>query len=280
MNKEWLLRVRNQVRQQRNGRPNRRIFYMHIPKCAGTSVANAIRNSFMTLDPADDQTIFHMDPFAAHEAAVLSQQDPLGYYRQLLRYVLGSNEYRYVYGHFAFDEIAYEAFSQKFSFMTLLRDPVKKWLSLYFFNRHKKDNFFKIEDDLESFIQTPLAVGYGCDYVMQFAGRYAREPFPHEGYNYDNYTTQAAIDHAIGNLCKFQLVGLLEQLDLFVDQFEQLYGAKLSITHKNRSPVNQQQQKQVVSDAMLAKIHELCTPNFAIYNYAAEHLLYAKLDKE
>lgn len=239
-------------------------------------MANAIRNSFMTLNPANDRTIFHLDPYAAHEAAVLGQQDPLGYYRQLLRYALGCREYRYIYGHFAFDEAAYAAYHEEIRFITLLRDPVKKWLSLYFFNRHKEGEFFKVEEDLETFIETPLAVGYGCDYVMQFAGNYACEPYPHVAYAYERYTTQAAIEHAIDNLSKFHLVGVLEQLGYFVEQFQRHYGTKLAITHKNRNPVAQQRQEQQISEEHLARIRELCQPNYAIYDHAVAHLLQGK----
>ena len=271
MNK-WLLRARNHLRQEQNGRPNSRIFYMHIPKCGGTSVANAIRNCYLTLNPEQDRVTFHLDPYAAHEGAVLGRQDPLGYYRHLLRYCLGCREYQYVYGHFSFDEVAYEAYHNEFRFVTLLRDPVKKWLSLYFFNRHKDGEFFKVEEDLETFLATPTAVGYGCDYIMQFAGNYACEPAPHEGYCYEQYTTQAAIDHAVGNLAKFDLVGVLEQLDRFADRFQQQYGAKLSITHKNRNPLAQQRQNEQISEEMLAKIRELCRPNLALYHYAIDHL--------
>lgn len=268
----WLLRTRNHIRQERNGRPNRRIFYMHIPKCGGTSVANAIRNCYLTINPTNDCTTFHLDPYAAYEGALLSRQDPLGYYRHLLRYHLGCREYQYVSGHFPFDEAAYDAYHEEFSFVTLLRDPVKKWLSLYFFNRHKTGDFFRVEEDLEAFLKTPTAVGYGCDYVMQFAGNYVCEPMPHQEYCYEKYTSQAAIDHAIGNLRKFDLVGTLEKLDRFGERFQELYGAKLFLTHKNRNPLSQQRQQEQISEENLAKIHELCRPNWAIYTYAVENL--------
>lgn len=273
MNIRFVSRVRKYVLQQRYGRPNCRLFYMHIPKCGGTSIANAIRNSYLSLNPENDQTLFHLDPYAAHEGALLSQHDPLGYYRYLLRYYLGCPDYQYVYGHFSFDEVAYDAYHDDFNFVTLLRDPVKKWLSLYFFNRHKEGDFFKVEEDLEAFLDTPMAVGYGCDYIMQFAGNYACEPYPHESYCYERYTTQAAIDHAIGNLCKFDLVGVLEELDQFTTRFQQQYGAKLAITHKNRNPLGKGRQQEQISEEMLAKIRKLCQPNLAFYDYAVRHLI-------
>ena len=106
---------------------------------------------------------------------------------------------------------------------------------------------------------------------MQFAGH--DHAASQEVDNYAHYTTQAAIDHALQNLQKFHLVGCLEQLDLFVEQFALRYGTRLQIANKNRNPVTKQQQQQAISDDVMAKVHELCQPNLVIYRHAVEHLL-------
>lgn len=276
MANSYFLRIRNQLRQLGNPQPNQKIFYMHVPKCGGTSVATAIRNSFTTWDPVDDRQIAHFDPFAAHKGAEVTGSDPLAYNRNLLPYFLGVSHYRYVYGHFAFDEAAYEAFSQQWAFITLLRDPVKKWFSLYFFNRHKEADFFKVEEELETFVTSATARGYGCDYVMQFIGHdHCRDhgTVASTGDEYSYYGTDAAIERAIGNLQKFHLVGCLEQLDCFVKQFARHYGTRLQIANKNRNPLATAQQQQVISEEVVAKVRELCRPNLAVYNYALTHLL-------
>ena len=206
MYRQLNLRLRNRLRRVHKVHPDHRIFFMHIAKCGGSSITNALRDSFTPLNPFADQVIFHLDPYAAHQAATMSRQEPLDYNRKLLRYCLGCSEYKYVYGHFSFDEMAYETYRDQFAFVTVLRNPVDKWFSLYFYNRYKKSDFFKIEENLEDFVHTPTAVGYGCDYVMQFAGDYARDH-----YSYADYTSDTAIKHAIENLKKFHLVGCLEQ---------------------------------------------------------------------
>ncbi len=270
MNRQFYQRARTQLRQLGHQQPKQKIFYMHVPKCGGTSVANAIRNSFMTWNPADDQRIAHLDPYAADQAAQVAQMDPLAYNRKLLPYFLGAGHYRYVYGHFAFDEATYAAFADQWAFVTLLRDPVKKWFSLYYYNRYKKADFFKIEEELEEFVNTPLAQGYGCDYVMQFAG-HDHGVAVGEIANYTTYTTQPAIARAMENLQKFHLVGALEQLDRFVEQFALHYGTQLQIATKNHNPIAKQQ--QAVSDEVMAKVRELCQPNLILYQYAVDHLL-------
>lgn len=261
MYKQLKFRLHNRFQQIRNGRPNHKIFFMHIAKCGGSSITNAVRDSFAPLNPLEDHVVFHLDPYAAHQAAIMSQQDPLDYNRKLLRYCLGCHEYDYVYGHFSFDEVAFEEYQDQFAFVTILRNPIDKWFSLYFYNRYKASDFFKIEESLEEFVYTPTAIGYGCDYVMQFAGNYACDH-----YSYDDYTTKPAIAHAIGNMKKFHLVGCLEQLDQFVEQFQQLYGSRLQIATKNKNPLSKRDQQQLVSDEIMEKVRELCQPNFAIYD--------------
>jgi hypothetical protein len=268
MLKQFAYRLKYRAHQVRHGRATRKIFFMHLPKCGGTSINSAIRNSFITLNPANDHALAHLDPVAAHKAALLAEQDPLAYTRDLSLYFLGCHSYRYVAGHFSFSEAAYAAYRDEYLFMTLLRDPVEKWLSLYFYNRYKKSDFFRVETELEEFIHSPMAVGYGCDYVMQFAGDFACSHV-----NVSDYTTPEAAAYATKNLCKFHLVGCLDRLDLFVGQFQRLCGVALQIPVRNRNPLTRKEQKKHLSAEVMDKIQELCKPNYAIYNYATKYLL-------
>lgn len=266
--KQFVSRLKWRAYQLNYGRLEDRIFFMHVPKCGGTSIHNALRNHYIGLDPAADRALFHLDPFAAHQAAIIAGQDPLAYARQLSLYFLGSQDYRYIAGHFSFSEAAYCAYQTQFAFITILREPVAKWFSLYFYNRYKKGDFFRIEADLEEFVDSPTAIGYGCDYVMQFAGDHVPTSVAT-----DYYTTAAAIDTATNNLNKFHLVGCLEQLDTFVQEFHHRFGVQLHIPTQNRNPLTKQKQQQHISDEVMAKVQALCQPNTAVYHYAVQNLL-------
>ncbi len=249
------------------------IFFLHIPKCGGTSLVNSIRQNYYTMNPKDDRRIGHLHTGAALAAANNLGQDPLVFNRDILHYYLAQN-YRFVSGHFAFSNKAFESFHDKYAFITLLRHPVNKWFSLYFYNRYKMGNHYALDIDLEDFLQTEMAWGYGCDYAMQFAGDDSIKHFTTDGV-ITHFQNDQAIERAISNLKKFHLVGVLEHLPDFIDQFYTLYKVELKVPRMMKSPVTDDFKATQITPEIRAKVEEMNKPNIAIYNYVVENLTHS-----
>jgi hypothetical protein len=167
---------------------------------------------------------------------------------------------RFISGHFLFSKIAYQKYGEKFSFVTVLRDPVKRWISSYFFNRFKSDNHMKVKDDIETHLESHFGISQGYE-LVKFLGGANKE---------GDYTSEQAINQAKVNLQLFEVVGILEKLDDYSNKFIDRFHVKLQIEKKNQNPVPKQYRKSTITPELLERITVVCQPDIQVYEYAIE----------
>lgn len=238
---------------------DQKIFFLHVPKCGGSSIRNAIENSF-NFSSRTKNNNFHLEDTAAVSAANTLEKPIIEYKRDFLNYCMAHKSYRYISGHFAYSEKAMQAYGDQWKHVTLLRDPVAKWFSQYFYNRHKQKDHYKLDCSLEDFLKTDGAVRLGRNYSYLLV----------DGISSEAAATDDAIDQAIKNLEKFSLVGVLEELDWFCEDFQAIFGAKLEIRKYNKSPLSKNKRSQQITDDIRAQVEEICQPNMRVYNAAIE----------
>ncbi|NET33464.1 MAG: sulfotransferase family 2 domain-containing protein [Cyanothece sp. SIO1E1] len=234
-----------------------KVFFFHIPKCGGTSIDRAIQST-IKVSERREREIFHLDAAAALRTSNVWAEAPLDLTRKFLYYCMASQRYRYISGHFAYSEKAMQDFGHDWKFVTLLRDPVSKWFSQYFYNRYKQNDHYKISCDLETFLKSDEAVHLGRNYIFLLV----------EGITKAEASSEAAIAQSIANLEKFSLVGVLEKMDLFSRSFENQFGVQLEIEQRNKNPLSKQHQLQQITDDMRQRVVELCQPNQQVYEAA------------
>ena len=209
------------------------------------------------------KSCLHLDSVASRKASDARQEDLMAYRNSLLPYFMEQEGIRYISGHFVFDPDLYNRYGSQWRYITLLRDPVEKYLSQYFFNRQKHDKeHFGIEASLERFIDSEEGVRLGQDMVQKISGRALVTT---EG----SSERKSHVEQAIQHIEKFHLAGILEDLPKFEADFKKRFGVSLHIKKMNRNSGNGKQQ---ISAATKKKIESLCQPDVALYQHVKKML--------
>ncbi|MBI4820049.1 MAG: sulfotransferase family 2 domain-containing protein [Deltaproteobacteria bacterium] len=227
------------------------VAFIHMPKCGGTSLTEAL----CALYGPGRRTL--LDSRASKRGADELGIGLLRFRRSLLAYELRrAGEGRLVAGHYPVDAEAVSEFGSRWRFVTVLRDPVERWISHYFYNRSLRDSPFHISADLGSYLDSGDARSLGCLYARHLLGI--------EGAN----LTDQQVEAAKRVLSSFALVGIAERLDDFAAEFGRKFGRSLEIGRKNVSPVSRRDRESEVSPEIRARIRDLCAPDLELYEQA------------
>lgn len=239
------------------GQIDKKIFFLHIPKCGGTSIIDAIGNNYGLAEVVSRRRFFAISPEASEKAARILGENVWRYREKLLLYNMSLEKMKYISGHFYYSEKAMREYKEEWSFVTLLRDPVSRWFSHYFMDRYAdfSPSFAKIDKDLEAFLKTERAKHFALFYVVAF----------NDGISLREASSEEAIEQAIANINKFSLVGVLEKIDDFIDGYKQIFNVDLNIPRLNTSVVSKSQQQFLVTDKIKRQVEEMCQPSMRVY---------------
>ncbi len=193
--------------------------------------------------------------------------DDVGRYRtRILEKKLNAKAIHYVTGHVPCSSAIREKYQQEWAFVTILREPVERFISEYFFNRHKKMHHVNHDFALEHYLEIEEQKevdhrGLGSYYVRYFADE-------------EHLGTSLAVPNAINNLKQYQLVGFLEDLGPFTLSFRNQFGKMLDIRErKNENLISPASISQQVSKELLQRIEMICKPDMDVYSKLRQHLL-------
>ena len=119
------------IRRPSHDADDQRIFFLHLPKCGDVSVNMAMRRAFGA------QKVDGLNPNASRRVAERRGKDLRRFRTSLLFYYMAMENVNVISGHFSWNDDVYEQFSKKWAYVTVLRDPIRRWFSHYFYNRHK-----------------------------------------------------------------------------------------------------------------------------------------------
>ena len=228
----------------RPSRPMPRVAFFHLPKCGGTSLEAALLRAYRD----GGQSTLHMHAKHSVRAAQAAGMPMADFRKALLLYHLQDPSARYISGHYIFSEAALAAASPRWQLLTVLREPMARFYSQYFFNRYKRDHeHFGRTDTLEAYLDTR-----GAAYAAQL---YSRQFGFGEG-----------LDRALDTLSRFAFAGVLEDSPGLVQGVSSLLGTPPRIEQLNASPRSNADRQAEITPEIDARVREMCAEDLALYS--------------
>jgi hypothetical protein len=232
-----------------NARP---LVFFHIMKCAGTSVRGGLTRGVVGKRRGPE--IFELDGQAAIRAAGGTDDDNWRFRDALLPYVCTTLDPQVVLGHFRYRDRYAELLGDAI-LVTVLRDPLERFVSLYRYRRYKSDAHQSVSMPFDEFVSSRWSKD-GHAYVDTFCGRDGLDPASDE-----------AVSAAVDNLRKFAVVGRADRLDDFAREVTAVAGREVTIPRVNVSPAptGAPPEETGIDDRSLEQARLVCAPDYRVY---------------
>lgn len=229
-----LNRVREQLYQHQ-------ILFFHVPKCAGTSLSHAFR-----VKHAFSQ--FRLDEETSRQVVDPADLDRWMAYKQGLFLYHALQGVRFVQGHVHYDPAAFGSLHGRATFMTILREPIDRVISLYHFDRRANEQPFG------QFLETHRG-RLECSILSRLFGGL---PFSAEAPGVQHR------DQAIEALRRFDIAGIIEKPEALSALVKQRTGLHAHLPRRNVGK-SRLANPHTVSLSDRERLRELCAVDSEIY---------------
>jgi hypothetical protein len=170
----------------------------------------------------------------ASEQALEQNIDRYEYRRQLLADHGSSKNSPLISGHYPFNHQFYDQHGEDWNFITVLRDPVARWYSEYYWNKHKDHDYQKTNLSIEEYLETDDGKMNTRSFINYFS----------KSENHTGTPSTKDIETSIDTLKYFQVVGFLENIPKFRSDMKFALGRKPIIIRRNKSPADHNQRQR------------------------------------
>jgi len=200
---------------------------------------------------------------ASSYSADLHGRDRYEFRRELLAYTAKKGDSPLISGHYPFNDKLYNDQKEQWNFVTLLRNPVERWYSEYFWNRYKDHDYAKTDLPIGQYMETAAGKASARSFVNFYAGTQNPTATP----------TPEEIQQACDTLAKMTVIGCLEHLGRFQSDMKIAFGRKPLFMNRNSSPAPEDKKirPNEKSDTH-NKLLDMLAADIEIYQYAKKLL--------
>lgn len=247
---------------QRISDDGRRVCFAHVPKCGGTSIAQALRTSYSFAERVFiPETGINLR--ASERVAELFSRPMMDVREEILAYTLAQKNSRLAMGHVPCRPGLVNAFSHDWRFVTVLRHPIERFVSEYVYNTLKAFDWAKNDLPIAEYLESEKARATATSFLRYFSD-----------FSLSNHVVPTSyVEEAVENLEQFAVVGFLEDLEGFKRDFTSRIGRKLDIPQRNKSPSMGKKSEIIQDQEIMAQIHRLCEADMMVYHRARDIVL-------
>lgn len=168
-----------------------------------------------------------LNPSAALSASSSIDVSLISYTRSLLHYQIQSTQSPFIAGHFNYCKNEFSQYKDEWSFVTVLREPIERWYSAYYFRRLSPFNKHShAMVDIEEHFETEKGWEDSRSFVDFLT---SHKPSQKELIEEDIYNVLDSLD-------SFSVVGFLNDTEAFCNQMKTSFERRLWIPKRNRRP--------------------------------------------
>ncbi|MEI4548442.1 hypothetical protein [Pseudoalteromonas spongiae] len=262
-----------------------RIAFIHLAKCGGISIDNAMRSQFaqsgerkIIRSPLIATSLYKFERSISNltdacdfsELHIDTLQDALLYHL--------NQDWNYVSGHLAVNSKLLKHYSKKYDFITVLRNPKARFKSNYIFNKmtNNLSAMPPYANSMQDVINEANEIVYGRRgwQMANMQTSYITGYFPKD--EHDAASQQILFRE---NIDQFKVVGILEELYKFKQACFERYKVKLDIKKRNQTDSNLTKEQSSIkmtledyfsSSKVENKLDSLCQFEMENYNYVKE----------
>ena len=247
--------------------PSAGLVFHHVPKCAGTSLGLAIRKNYAPWEfraIPSDATVEAVRFFSAADDAEenLRLDDPrwddVQRYRLHLLHTFLARGTRAVGGHVIYHPGIQATFGDTHHFITILRDPIERFVSQYFYSKH-----------VHSYASLPTAFG---ERELEIAGpTWGRmlTAYLGDGAFIETPAAEVTPEQRIAGAKQavedMAVVGFVDRMEAFQRDMAEVVGIRVEVGHRNVRPARDDHGEEAW---IRAAARRFCEPDMEVYEHA------------